>query len=157
MTAGDIIRESLLVVEEVTVKTNEDIERGEVIYNDGNGFLAAAAGIANAKLYVALEEHDYSEESTHTIDAALLGCVEVQKVTGTAIKEGQKVMVGATAGEVNLFVKGDAPAGGASTYYTATIEAGVQTALDTNLGILGTCSADAASGDTTANVWVGVR
>ena len=157
MAAGDIIRESLLVVEQVLVKLNEDIERGEVIYNDGAGFLAAPAGVANAKLYVALEDHDYSEETTHTIGAALLGCIEVQKKTGTAIKEGQLVMVSSDAGEVTLFVKGDAPAGGASTYYTSTIESGVQAALDTNLGILGTCSADAASGDTTANVWVGVK
>lgn len=157
MAAGDILRESLLVVESVTVKTSEDIERGEVIYNDGNGFLAAPAGIANAKLYVALEEHDYSEESTHVIDACLMGKVVVQKVTGTAIKEGQRVMVGATSGEINLFIKGDAPAGTASTYFTTAIESGLQTAIDTDIGILGTCADDAGSSDTTANIWVGVK
>ena len=45
-------------------------------------------------------------------------------------------MVSATAGEVTLFVKGDAPASYA--------EADVQTALDTNLGVVGVLAEDAA-------------
>ena len=36
----------LLVIEEFTVKADEDIEKGEVVYNDGNGILAASAGDA---------------------------------------------------------------------------------------------------------------
>lgn len=157
MTAGDILAEALLVVELVTVKSGEDIEKGEEIYNDGAGFLAMPNTVVNAKPYVALEDHDYSEESEHYIRALLIGKVTVQKVTGTAIKEGQKVMIGATAGEVNLFVTGDAPAGGASTYYTTAIESGVQTALNTNLIIVGTCANDAGSSDTTVDVWQGVK
>ena len=58
-------------------------------------------------------------------------------------------MVSATAGEVTLFVKGDAPA--------SYVEADVQTALDTNLGVVGVLAEDAADGDTTARIWLGVR
>ena len=155
MTAGDILREALLVVEKVTVKSNEDIELGELIYNDGNGFLAMPNTATAAKAYVALEAHDYSEVSYHDIRAAVIGKVTVQKVTG-AIKEGDIVCISTTDGAVTKFVKGDAPTGGVSTYYTTTIETGVQTALDTNLTKVGTCAADAASGDATVDIWLGV-
>jgi hypothetical protein len=57
-------------------------------------------------------------------------------------------MVSATAGEVTLHVKGDAPA--------AYAEADVQTALDANLRVVGTLQADAADADATARVWLGV-
>lgn len=157
---GDIIKEALLVVEDVTVKSAEDIEKGEGIYNDGAGFLAAPNTITNETIYIALEEHDYSVVETaggsHVIRAALSGCITVQKTTASAIKEGQKVMLSSTAGEVTVFAKGDAPTGGVSTYYTSTIEAGVQTALDTNLGlIVGTCAKDAGQADVVVDVWVG--
>lgn len=48
-----------------------------------------------------------------------------------------------------MFVKGDAPA----TY----VEASVQSALDTNIGIVGVLAEDAADGDTSAKVWLGVK
>ena len=154
--AGDIIKEALLVVEDVTVKSNEDIEKGECIYNDGAGFLAAPNTITAEAIYVALEAHTYADVSVHVIRAALSGCITVQKTSASAIKEGQKVMLSATAGEVTVFAKGDAPTGGVSTYYTSTIEAGVQTALDTNLGlIVGTCAKDAGQADVVVDVWVG--
>lgn len=156
MGAGDIIKEALLVVEKVTVKANEDIEKGEVIYNDGNGFLAAPNTVDEEKLYIALEAHDYSAVSVHTIGAAFMGCIEVQKVAG-AIKEGQLVMLSSTDGAVTVYTGPDAPTGGVSTYYTTTIEAGLQTALDTRGLIVGTCAEDAATGDATVKVWVGVR
>ena len=149
MAAGDILKEALLVVEEYTVKANEDIEKGEIVYNDGNGILAAPAGTIGSFM-MALEDHDYSEESTHTVKWVKLGCVEAQKVSGSGGgKKGQPVMISGTAGEVTLFVKGDAPA--------SYNEANVQTALDTNLGIVGVLNEDAADGDTTAKIWIGVK
>lgn len=161
MAVGDIIKEALLVVEKVLVKNAEDIEKGEVIYNDGAGFLAAPNTVTAVKLYVALETHVYATEETagndHYIRAMPIGCVNVQKVAGTAIKEGQLVMIGATAGEVCLYVKGDAPAGGVSTYYTTSIETGIQTAIDKWELVLGTCAGDAETSDTDVNVWVGVK
>ena len=156
MTLGAVNREQLLVVEEVTVKASEDIEKGELIYNDGSGFLAMPNTVVNAKAYVALEDHDYSEKASHTITAALVGCVTVQKKTGTAVKKGQRLMVSSDVGEVTLFAKGDAPTGGASTYYTTAIEDGVQAALDTDIRIVGTCAADAVSDDTECKAWIGV-
>ncbi len=155
MTAGDILKGQLLVVESYTVKASEDIEIGEVVYNDGNGILAAPNTVSGPFM-VALEAHDYSEESSHEVECLLAGCVEVQKKTGTAIKKGQAVAVSSDAGEVTLWVKGDAPAGGASQYYDSSIESGVQTALDANIHRVGVCQEDAASADTTAKIWMGV-
>lgn len=149
MTAGSILKEQLLVIEEYTVKANEDIEKGEIVYNDGNGILAAPS-TATGPFMMALESHDYSEEDNHKVACVLVGCVECQKVSGSgAGKKGQAVMVSATAGEVTLFVKGDAPA----SYAEAT----VQTALDTNLGIVGVLAADCLDADTSAKVWMGVK
>ena len=149
MAAGGILKEQLLVVEEFTVKASEDIEKGEIVYNDGNGILAAP-NTAVGPFMMALEAHDYSEETTHKITCVVFGCVEAQKVSGSGGgKKGQAVMISATAGEVTLFVKGDAPA----SYAEAT----VQTALDTNIGIVGALAEDAADGDTTAKIWLGVK
>jgi len=149
VAAGGILKEHLLVVEEFTVKASEDIEKGEIVYNDGNGILAAP-NTAVGPFMMALEAHDYSEETSHKITCVVFGCVEAQKVSGSGGgKKGQAVMISATAGEVTLFVKGDAPA----SYAEAT----VQTALDTNIGIVGTLAEDAADGDTTAKIWLGVK
>ena len=149
MTVGSILKEQLRVIEEYTVKQDEDIEKGEIVYNDGNGILAAP-NTATAPYMMALEAHDYSEETSHKITCVLMGCVEVQKVSGSGGgKKGQPVMISATAGEVTLFVKGDAPA----SYAEAT----VQTALDTNIRIVGTLAEDASDTDTTAKIWLGVK
>ena len=151
MAAGSILKEQLLVIEEYTVKASEDIEKGEIVYNDGNGVLAAPNTVTGPFM-MALEAHDYSEETSHKITCVLVGCVELQKVSGSGGgKKGQAVMISATAGEVTLFVKGAAP--GSDTYATA----GMQTALDTNLGVVGVLAEDAADADTTAKVWLGVK
>jgi len=149
MAAGGICKEQLLVIEEFTVKASEDIEKGEIVYNDGNGILAAP-NTAVGPFMMSMEAHDYSEVTTHKITCVLMGCVEAQKVSGSGGgKKGQAVMISATAGEVTLFVKGDAPASYA--------EADVQTALDTNIGIVGTLAEDAEDADTTAKIWLGVK
>lgn len=151
MTAGSILKEQLLVIEEYTVKLNEDLEKGEIVYNDGGGILAAPNTVTGPFL-MALEAHDYSEETTHKIACVLVGCVEVQKVSGSgAGKKGQAIMISGTAGEVTLFVKGAAPA--ADTYATA----GMQTALDTNIGVVGVLAEDCLDTDTSAKIWMGVK
>jgi len=102
MAAGDIVKEEGLIIEEFTVKANEDIEKGEVVWNDGNGILAASAG-DNGPFYVALEDHDYSEETTHKVRCVVRGIVKAQKKSGAAVKKGQFVEISATAGEVTLW------------------------------------------------------
>ena len=134
MTAGDILKEALLVIEEFTVKANEDVEKGEVVYNDGAGILAAPT-TAKGPYYVALEDHDYSEETTHKVRCGVSGCFEVQKAAGTAIPKGRYAEISATAGEITLF----------------DYSAGVFT------DIVAETAEDAASGDTTAKVWLGKR
>jgi len=157
LVAGDILKEQLMVVEKVLVKSNEDIEKGEVCYNDGNGWLAAPNTLCGTKHGVALVAHDYSAVSYHYIQMLFFGLIVVQKISGTAIKKGQYVTVGATAGEVTLFVCGDPPTGSSSTYYTTTIEQGILDAMEDNLRYVGVCQQDAGSSDTVVAVWVGMH
>ena len=135
MTAGEILKEGLLVVEEFTVKADEDIERGEVVWNDGNGILAASAG-DKGPFMVALEDHDYSEEDAHGVRCAVSGCVAVQKKSGNAVKQGQFVEVSSTDGEADVW-----------DYATP----------GDWFDVVGEAAEDAADTDTEMAVWVGKR
>jgi len=146
MAAGDILKEEGLIIEDFTVKLNEDIEKGEIVHNDGNGILAAPNTVTGP-FYMALKDHDYSAETTHKVRCVVAGAVAVQKVSGSGGgKQGQGVMISATAGEATLYTDPDAPA----TY----VEADVQTALNRTLQRLGLLLADAADADTTAKIWL---
>ena len=131
MAAGDIIKTHAFSVEKVDVDTDEDIAAGEVI-NDigGAGFEQADAG-NKGPFMIALEDHDYSEETTHTIKALFSGIVKVKKATG-AISKGRAVVISSTAGSVTQW-------DGAITDVYA---------------IVGIANEDAASGDTTIAVRV---
>jgi hypothetical protein len=157
MAAGDILKTEGLVVEAFTVKANEDIELGELCYDDGNGLLAATAAAAVAtKVVMALEDHDYSENTSHVISCVVKGFVEAQKVTGSgAANKLDKLMLSGTAGEVAKFVKGDIPSGGASTYFTTTIESDVQTAVDTDIAVVGFATLASLAADTTQQMFLG--
>lgn len=161
MTAGDVLKTGILVVEKMLVKENEDIELGELVCDDGsgNGIVAATAALSVAqKVMVALEAHDYSEADYHYIPCGVVGAFDVQKVSGSgAANIGDKLMVSGTAGEVTKFVKGDAPTGGVSTYYTTTIESGVQTAIDTSIRVIGIALETTTNSDTTQKILLGVN
>ena len=135
MAVGDILKEGLLVIEEFTVKADEDIEKGEAIYNDGNGILAASAGV-KGPFMVALEAHDYSEETAHKVRCVVSGCVVVQKKSGSAVKQGQYVEVSATAGELDIWD------------YTTPGDW---------FDVVGEAAKDATDTDTDIAVWVGKR
>ena len=150
MAAGEILKEQLLVVETFTVKADEDIEKGELCIDDGAGIVAATAALAaSGKAVMALEAHDYSEESDHDIECVVVGYVDVQKVSGSgAARKGDKLMISGTAGEVTKFVKADAPA--------AYDEAAIQANYDLNLGVVGTSIEVTVDGDTTQKMLLGV-
>jgi len=136
MAAGDILKEANPVVEEFTVKANEDIEKGEIVWNDGNGILAASAG-DKGPFFMALEAHDYSEETAHKVRCVVSGCVECQKVSGSGGgKKGQFVEISGTDGEVQIF-----------DYSTP----------GDWWDVVGELEEDAADADTTAKIWLGVR
>jgi len=120
----------LLVIEEFTVQVDEDIEKGEVVYNDGNGILAAAAG-AKGPFIVALDAHDYSAETSHGVR-----CVVAQKKLGNAVKQGQYVEVSSTDGELDVW-----------DYATP----------GDWFDVGGEAAGDAADTDIEAAVWVGKR
>ncbi len=151
MAAGDILYETGLFVKKFTVKANEDIEKGELCYDDGNGVLAATAtSAAGGKVIMALEAHDYSEETQHEISCVVRGFVEAQKISGSGAANAlDKLAISATAGEVTKFVKGTAP--GADTYATT----GMQTALDTNLAVIGHAVEASLDVDTTQKMFLG--
>ena len=134
MVAGNILKEEGLIIEEFTVKANEDIEKGEIVYNDGNGILAASTS-AKGPFFMALKAHDYSEETTHKVRCVVAGAVVVQKKGASGGgKQGQYVEISATDGEVALF-----------DYATPGLFS----------DIVGTLLADAADADTTAKVLLG--
>lgn len=157
MAAGDILKEQLLVVEKFTVKSNEDIEKGEFVCDDGAGIVAATAALAAvSKVMMALEAHDYSEETYHVVPCVVMGCVEAQKVTGTAVVKGDKLIIGATAGECNKYVAPDVPTGGVSTYFTTAIEAAIQANLALMKNEIGHAYAASTDAETTQKLWLGV-
>ena len=133
MAKGDILKEAGLIIEEFTVKANEDIEKGEIVWNDGNGVLAASAG-DKGPFFMALEAHDYSEESTHKVKCVVAGFVEAQKKANGATKKGQYMEVSATDGELTIW---DYTTPGAW------------------FDVAGICSEDAGASDTTAKILLG--
>jgi hypothetical protein len=148
MAVGDIIKTEGLVIEEVTVKANEDIEKGEFVCNDGNGFLAATAALAALNQpYVALEDHDYSEAINHKIRVGVKGVFEVQKkanTSGYAVVKGNKLTISSTAGECQAFAAADV---------TATVnETTVEAANLANLAAFGEAYEDATSAATSVKV-----
>jgi len=132
MAAGDILKEEGLIIEEFDVKANEDIEKGEVVYNDGNGILAAPT-TAKGPYFMALKAHTYASESTHKVRCVVAGYVEIQKKANGATKKGQYCEISSTDGEVTLFD------------YTAGLFS----------DIVGICIADAGATDTTMKVLLG--
>jgi hypothetical protein len=159
MTLGDIFNTQGLKKRKFTMKANIDAVRGKLYCDDGSGgglvLATVALAVAN-KVVMAYEDHDYSECSEHDVDCVEQGYVETAKVSGSgAAAQGNKIMLSATAGEVTKLVAGDAPAGGASTYYTTTIESGVQAAIDANAGSIGYAVAASLDADTTQKMWLG--
>ena len=150
MAAGDILKEQLLVVETFTVKANEDIELGELCIDDGAGIIAVTKLLAaSGKAVMALEAHDYSEETDHDIECVVVGYVEAQKVAGSgAARKGDKLTISATAGEVTKFIKADAAA--------AYAEATMQGNLDDNLAVVGIAMNITVDATTTQKMLLGV-
>jgi hypothetical protein len=145
MAAGDIINEPF-IIEEVTVKANEDIELGEYVCNDGNGFLAATAALAALnKPYVALDAHDYSEETVHKIRIGVKGVFDTQKKANSgACYKGNKLTISDTAGEAQVFAMADV---------TATVnETTVEAAMLANQAGFGEVYEDVATASTTVKV-----
>jgi|GEM_PF-5111610 hypothetical protein len=146
MAVGDIIRTEGLMLMQVTVKANEDIELGEMVVDDGNGFLAATAALAAlSKPMVALEAHDYSEASVHTITVGVKGVFEVQKTANNgAIRKGNKLTIDSTAGEVKVFSMADV---------TSTVnETNVENAMLANQAAFGQAYEDVATGATSVKI-----
>ena len=146
MAAGDIINTNGLQIIEVTVKASEDIELGEFVVDDGNGFLAATAALAALSTPgVALDAHDYSEESVHTIRVGVKGVFEAQKKANSgAVFKGNKLTISSTAGEAAVFAMADV---------TATVnETTVEAALLANQAAFGAVYADALTGATEVQV-----
>jgi histone acetyltransferase (RNA polymerase elongator complex component) len=158
MAQGDVLKPGTAIYESYTMKTDTDAVKGKLYCDDGSGnglVLATAALAATNKVVMPVENHDYSENTSHIVNCVREGLVEAAKISGSgAAKRGQKITISATPGACTKFVKGDAPTGGASTYYTATIETGVQSVTDTNLATIGDAYEDSENADTTQKFWL---
>lgn len=89
-----------LIIEDFTVKSEEDIELGEIVVVDGG--IVAATTAHGGPFFAALAEHDYSAESTHTVPCGVMGQFEVQCVPAAAIEKGDYVEMSTTTGAVTL-------------------------------------------------------
>jgi len=108
MAVGDIIKDQNMIVEVFTVKADEDIELGEVVYNDGNGILAATTSV-KGPYFLALHKHTYATSKTEPSDPALAahdirclvaGVGVAQAKPASATVNGCYVELSTTAGEV---------------------------------------------------------
>jgi hypothetical protein len=115
------------------------ITKGNVVVLGSGGTVTAAAGVSRAAIGVALA----SASSGGTVPVALRGIVWV--TAGGAVSKGAFVTSGA-GGKVLAFADFDAPTGGASQYYTTTIEGGFQTEFN-KIGTVIGIALDAASDD----------
>ena len=153
MAAGDILKTAGLIVEGFTIKASEDIEKGELCYDDGNGLLAATATVAAiTKCVMALETRVYATDTTnahaHTVPCVVKGFVIAQKVSGSgAASKLDKLMISGTAGEVAKFVAGDVT--GTVNQSTANAAALV------NLNVVGFATKASASGDLVQEMYIG--
>jgi len=102
LAAGDILKNENLIVEVFTAKDSEDLELGEIVYNDGNGILAATSA-AKGPYFMAMEAHTYTTDSDHEIPCVVVGYCDVQAKPANALVEGRYVEMSTTAGEVTLF------------------------------------------------------
>ena len=102
-TAGDIVKEEGLIEVVLTVKSAEDIEKGEICCDDGsgNGMVAATTSLVGP-YYMARQAHDYSEETDHDIPFVKAGHVVAQAKPASAIAAAQYVELSTTAGEITL-------------------------------------------------------
>jgi len=153
MAVGDILKEANLVVETFTIKASEDIEKGELCYDDGNGLLAATAAVgAITKCVMALETRVYVTDTTngkaHTVPCVVKGYVIAQKVSGSgAANLLDKLMISGTTGEVAKFVVGDT---------TGTVnQSTVNAAALVNLDVVGFATKASASGDVVQEMFLG--
>ena len=150
MAQGDILKESGLIVETFTMKASTDCVKGQLYCDDGSGgglVTATAALAANNKVVMALETKVYATDTTngvaHTVPCVVKGNVIAAKVSGSGLAYvNSKLMISGTAGQVTKFVKGTVSQ--ANTFATATD----QTAIDTNIGVVGYATKLSADADT---------
>ena len=148
---GDILKLDGLIIDKFTVKASGDVTKGKLYCDDGSGgglvIATAALAVAN-KVVMALEDHDYSEVSTHVISAVVKGNVAVAKVSGSGLAaKGNKIMMSGTSGECAKFVAGDV---------TATVnETTVEAALVVDLGVIGYATATSIDADTVQEMFLG--
>ena len=133
MTLGDVLKLREAQVGKYTVKASGDIVKGNLYCDDGSGggLVITTAALAPAnKVVMALEDHDYSENTSHVISCLVRGYCIVAKVSGSGLAaQGNKLMISGTAGAVGKFVAGDVT--------SADTEATNEAANLVNLGIVG--------------------
>lgn len=87
MTAGDILKGQILVVETFKVKEDANIKLGEIVCAGATGIEPATGG-SNGPFFVSLEDHIYANEEQHEIECVVAGCVEALRALGYEIRKG---------------------------------------------------------------------
>jgi len=93
MTAGEVFRTTHLIIEPVTAKTGEAIEKGSLVCTDNDGFTGATNALAATSAVYVAHESVKSDSFVRKFRVVMAGAVYAKKNPG-AIKQGQKLSVG---------------------------------------------------------------
>jgi len=95
MSLGEVFRTAHYISEPVIAKNGVAIEKGELVCNDGAGFVRATNTLAATSAVYVSKENVTTTALKRKFNVVMSGAVWAKKVTGTAIKQGQKLSVGA--------------------------------------------------------------
>jgi hypothetical protein len=103
LTAGEFKKTSNLVVEPVQAKASTAITKGQLVGNDGAGFIPATVALsATSKIYLALDPIT-TVDVDRTVRTLVRGRgVATKAVASVVMQKGRKLIVGATAGTCAL-------------------------------------------------------
>ena len=94
MSLGDILKVGCKVVEGATAKAGIAIKPGQLVCNDGAGFVPATTTlVATAKAYVALDEVTAVAENRN-FRVLIRGVIVVEKALAIVAPKGRKLTVG---------------------------------------------------------------
>jgi len=93
MALGDILKVGCKVVEGAAAKAATAIKTGQLVCNDGSGFVpATTALVATNKAYVALDDVKADSEN-RSFRVLVRGVVVVEKASATVASKGRKLKV----------------------------------------------------------------
>jgi hypothetical protein len=116
---GEVFRTAHLIIEPVIAKDDVAIDKGDLVCNDGTGFVKATQALAaTSAVYVAMESVTTTQR-VRKFKVCMSGAVYVKATVTGGIKQGQKLAVHTTAGIAKAATSSDVVIGVAAYDTTA--------------------------------------